>query len=112
MAAGAVRIAYRAFNQEHVAFIPALAVRALQQPGALPVDVSKVEGDQVIPQVGRAWRSRSGRALVIRLIDSDGEIMVPWQKFRQVVECGIDKARVSRIGTPAQSPREVPAHAG
>jgi len=97
---GAMRIAYRAFNQEHEAIIPALAVRALQQPGALPVDVSRVEGDQVIPQVGRAWRSRSGRALMIRTIDSDGEIMVPWVKFRQVADGTLDKARVSRVQRP------------
>jgi len=105
---GAMRIAYSAFNQEHEAIIPALAVRSLQQPGALPVDVSRVEGDQVIPQIGRAWRSRSGRALLIRTIDSDGEIMVPWVKFRQVAEGKLDKARVSRV-SPA--PKPAPASA-
>ena len=112
---GAASIVYTAFNQEHEAIIPALAVRSLQQPGALPVDVSRVDGDQVIPQVGRAWRSRSGRALMIRTIDSDGEIMVPWVKFRQVAEGRLDKARVSRVSLapkPTPAPEQQHQHQG
>ncbi|HMZ31437.1 MAG TPA: hypothetical protein PK272_06545 [Methanoregulaceae archaeon] len=107
MERSALKIVYESFGENRVAYIAARDVLDVQEPGAFPVNVQFIydsDGDcTVIEKAGKAWRSRSGRALMIRTVDSDGEIMVPWSKFKQVIADQVAKAHVSRITTAAKS---------
>lgn len=97
----ALKIEYESFNEKHVAYIGAPGIRSLTGPSQMPADVEEItggiDGTIVISQVGRAWRSRSGRALVIRTTQSQGELMVVWSQFRKVLEGQVERARLSRF---------------
>ncbi len=104
MEKSALRIEYESFNQAHVVYISVQGLRSLTGTPNFPCDVEEIQegtdGTIVISTVGRAWRSRSGRALVIRTTQSQGEIMVPWSQFRKVLDKQVQKAVISRF-TPA-----------
>lgn len=108
----ALRIEITTFNQKHVAYISVAGIRQLIGPTQMPADVEEIragiDGTEVITQVGKAWRSRSGKALVINTSQSQGELMVPWTGFKKVIEKKVEKARLSRF-TPPEKPRPRPS---
>jgi len=108
----AVKVTYESFGKTHTAFIGAAGVRSLTGPAQMPCDVEEIQegadGTEVISQVGKAWRSRSGKALVINTSQSQGELMVPWTGFKKVIEKKVEKARLSRF-TPPDKPRPRPS---
>lgn len=107
----ALRIDYESFGKSHTAYISPAGIRALIEK-MMPADVEEVrtgiDGTEVISQVGRAWRSRSGRALVITTSQSQGELMTPWSGFKRVIEKKVEKARLSRF-TPPPKPQPRPS---
>lgn len=108
----ALKIEYESFGHPHVAYISAAGIRSLVGPTHMPCDVEEItegiDGTTVICKVGRAWRSRSGRALVITTNQSQGDLMVPWSQFRKVLDRQVMKAIVSRFN-PAPKPQPRPA---
>jgi len=100
----ALKIEYESFGQKHVAHISAAGIRSLVGPTHMPCDVEEIregiDGTIVISKVGRAWRSRSGRALVINTTQSQGELMVPWGQFKRVLDRQVQKAVISRFNPP------------
>jgi len=102
----ALRVDYESFGQKHVAYISAAGIMSLTGPGNIPCDVEEmtegIDGTIVIEKVGRAWWSRSGRALVIRTTQSDGEIMAPWSQFRKVIDRQVQKAAISWFNPPGK----------
>ena len=101
----ALKIVYESFGTEHTVYLSPVGIRSLTGPGHFPCDVLELltgpDGIEIIPQeIGRAWRSRSGRALVIVTPTSDGELMIPWQRFKRVIEHRIPSATVSRFNGP------------
>ena len=115
----ALKIVYESFGTEHTVYLSPPGIRSLTGPGHFPADVLELltgpDGIEIIPQeIGRAWRSRSGRALVITTPTSDGELMIPWQRFKKVVEHRIPSATVSRFNgpeKPAPRPTSEPQNA-
>lgn len=105
----ALRIDYESFGQAHTVFISPAGLRSLTGTSQMPADVEEVregiDGAIVISQAGKAWRSRSGRALVIRTVQSDGDLMVPWNQFKKVIENQAAKATVSRFSPSIIPPR-------
>jgi len=111
MAKAALRIDYESFGKSHTAYISPMGIRSLIEK-MMPADVEEVragiDSTDVITQVGKAWRSRSGKALVITTSQSQGELMVPWSGFKRVIEKKVEKARLSRF-TPPPKPRPRPS---
>lgn len=109
----ALRIDFESFNQKHVVHIGAVGIRSLVGPTHMPCDVEEItegiDGTIVLSKVGRAWRSRSGRALVITTSQSQGELMVPWSQFRKVLDRQVQKAIVSRFCPAPPNPQPRPA---
>lgn len=108
----ALRIDYESFGQAHTCYISGKGIRSITGPSQFPADVEEItegiDGTIVITQIGKAWRSRSGRALVIRTTQSDGDLMVPWSQFRKVIGGQAAKAIISRFNPPPKpQPRPV-----
>lgn len=97
----ALRVTYEAFGKTVTVFIGAKDLARVLMPGAPAVPVVNVrtgiDGTEVTESIGTAWRSRSGKALMIRTIDSDGEIMASFSKVRQIVHGEIRFAYLSRL---------------
>lgn len=109
MEKSALRLTYEAFGKMHTAYIAARDLDRILQPGAPPVKVihirTGIDGEEVTDEIGTAWRSRSGRALMIRTIDSDGEIMASFSKVRQLTHGEVGFAYLSRFpDKPKASP--------
>ncbi|MDI6898862.1 MAG: hypothetical protein QMC82_03430 [Methanolinea sp.] len=110
----AVEVAYRGVGGEYTAYIGAKDIPGLVGPSRMPCDVHEVHEDPgtdttMITVVGRAWRSRSGRALMIKTVHTAGaDMMVTWRKFLDVLEGRTDRATVSkfadRIDTTTPAP--------
>lgn len=109
----ALRIIYESFGTSHTVYISPAGIRSLIEK-MMPADVEEVrtgiDGTEVVTQVGKAWRSRSGKALVITTSQSGGELMVPWTGFKKVIEKKVEKATVSRFNPP-EKPRPRPSSA-
>jgi hypothetical protein len=107
----ALRIIYESFGTSHTVYISPAGIRSLIEK-IMPADVvtirEGIDGTEVIESVGRAWRSRSGKALMILTNQSAGEIMCPWGQFKKVIEKKVEKATVSRF-TPPEKPRPRPS---
>lgn len=108
----ALKIEYEAFGKTHVVYISTAGLRSLTGPSQMPADVEEItigiDGTEVISKVGRAWRSRSGKALVINTSQSQGELMVPWGQFKRVLDRQVQKAIISRFNPPPKpEPRPV-----
>lgn len=111
MEKSALRLTYEAFGKTHIAYIAALDLDKILQPGAPSVKVihirAGIDGEEVTDEIGTAWRSRSGKALMIRTIDSDGEIMASFSKLRQLTHGEVKYAYLSRIpDNPKPAPRQ------
>jgi len=99
----ALKVTYTSFGATHTAYIGQHDTRRVQEPGAPQVDVVKVRvagpGDTILSEsIGKAWRSRTGRALILRTIDSQGEIMTPWKQFILMASGEAEYAALSRFG--------------
>lgn len=104
MAKQALRVEYESFGKTHTCFISPTDIRALidKTMPATVVEISQegIDGLPVIAQVGKAYRSRSGKALIINTSESGGDIMTPWTSFKKVIEGKVEKARLSRLNPP------------
>lgn len=112
MEKSALRLTYEAFGKKVTAYIAARDLVRVLMPGAPAVPVvhvrTGIDGTEVTENIGTAWRSRSGKALMIRTIDSDGEIMASFSKVRQLNQGEIRFAYLSRLPNK-DKPRPNPA---
>lgn len=77
------------------------------------VSIKETPNDVVTSTKGRAYRSRSGRALVLRLVDMAGaEAMTPWKNLMQVIEGTAKAAPLSVMEEPKRPPSPTPTPAG
>ena len=93
------------FGAEHVAYLTRQEVRKItsdRMPGDL-VTVTETPQEIITAIVGKAFRSRTGRALMIRVPYYSGDLMTPWAAFQKVMEGQQPAAPVSivQILTPA-----------
>jgi hypothetical protein len=74
------------------------------------VSVKETQNDIVTSTKGRAYRSRSGRAFVLRLVDMAGaEAMTPWKSLMMVLEGTTKAAPLSVMEEPKRPPTPTPA---
>ena len=76
------------FGASHVAYLTRQEVRKItsdRMPGDL-VTVTETPQEIITSIVGKAFRSRTGRALMIRTPYYSGDLMVPWQSFLNTME--------------------------
>lgn len=101
----AFRVTYHSLGETHSVFLGSADAYKVQIPGAPSVDLYRVsehpDGTIVTEAAGKAWRSRTGRALMIRTADSRGEVMAPWKRFVQLVDGEITYTPLSRFGDEA-----------
>ena len=93
------------FGASHVAYLTRQEVRKItsdRMPGDL-VTVTETPQEIITSIVGKAFRSRTGRALMIRVPWYSGDLMTPWAAFQKVMEGQQPAAPVSivQILTPA-----------
>ena len=93
------------FGAEHVAYITRQEVRKIldqRMPGDV-VTITETPQEIITAIVGKAFRSRTGRALMIRVPYYSGDLMTPWAAFQKVMEGTQPAAPVSivQILTPA-----------
>jgi hypothetical protein len=98
----AFKVTYQTHGETHSVFLGSADAYKVQIPGAPSVDLYRVsehpDGTIVTEIAGKAWRSRTGRALMVRTADSRGEVMTPWKRFVQLVNGEITYAPLSRFG--------------
>jgi hypothetical protein len=112
----ALRIDYDAFHEQHTVFI---GMKDLQQLArdrfapAAPVKEVRMgpDGTETCDKVGYAARTASGKAVKISTTTSDGDLIVPWTTFLQVLNYKIKQAPVSRIRIAEAPPKPAPAPA-
>ena len=93
------------FGAEHVAYVTRQEVRKItdqRMPGDV-VTITETPQEIITAIVGKAFRSRTGRALMIRVPYYSGDLMAPWAAFQKVMEGQQQAAPVSivQILTPA-----------
>jgi hypothetical protein len=98
------------FGAQHVVYITRQAVRTItaeRMPGDV-VTVTETPQEIITAIVGKAFRSRTGRALMIRVPWYSGDLMTPWAAFQKVMEGTQPAAPVSIVQTsiPAPKPRQ------
>lgn len=104
---------YDSFGEKKEALLSARSAQILlNDRGAPGQDLIRtctgIDGAEVTHQVGKAYRSRSGKALMIKTIDSQGDLSVPWQAFKKVVSGESQNAPASRIDQPPK-PKPAPS---
>ena len=106
--AGGVKITFTdPFGAEHVAYITRQEVRKIldqRMPGDV-VTITETPQEIITAIVGKAFRSRTGRALMIRVPYYSGDLMTPWQAFQKVMEGSQQAAPVSIIQTTTTTPK-------
>jgi hypothetical protein len=72
------------------------------------VTVTETPQEIITAIVGKAFRSRTGRALMIRVPYYSGDLMTPWAAFQKVMEGTRPAAPVSivQITTSTPKPRQ------
>lgn len=69
------------------------------------VSIRETPNEIVTSMVGRAYRSRSGKALMLRLVDMAGaEAVSPWKNLMMVMDGTVKAAPLSIIEEPAPRP--------
>ncbi|MHB8162793.1 MAG: hypothetical protein ACYDDV_00415 [Methanoregula sp.] len=102
----ALRIDYESFGRSHMAFIEMqdlnLLVRDRFAPAA-PVRQKRLgtDGSEIDEMIGYACRTVSGKALKVSTSTSEGDMIVPWAGFLQVVNLKIKSAAISRVNYSA-----------
>ena len=98
--AGGVKITFTdPFGAEHVAYVTRQEVGKIldqRMPGDL-VTVTETPQEIITAIAGKAFRSRTGRALMIRVPYYSGDLMTPWQAFQKVMEGQQPAAPVSIV---------------
>lgn len=102
---------YDSFGKKKEAHLSARSAQVLlNDRGAPGQDLTRtwtgIDGAEVTEQIGKAYRSRSGKALMVKTIDSQGDLSVTWQAFKKVVSGQSGSAPLSRIDQP---PKPKPA---
>jgi hypothetical protein len=98
------------FGAQHVVYITRQAARMItteRMPGDV-VTVTETPQEIITAIVGKAFRSRTGRALMIRVPYYSGDLMTPWAAFQKVMDGTQPAAPVSIVQTsiPAPKPRQ------
>lgn len=98
------------FGAQHVVYITRQAARMItteRMPGDV-VTVTETPQEIITAIVGKAFRSRTGRALMIRVPYYSGDLMTPWAAFQKVMEGTQPAAPVSivQITTSTPKPRQ------
>lgn len=107
-------ISYESFGKRMEVLLPTRSAQILlNDRGAPGQDLVRtwtgINGAEVPHQIGKAYRSRSGKALMIKTIDSQGDLSVPWQAFKKVFSGESPNAPVSRIDQPESSQQRPPS---
>ena len=95
------------FGASHVAYITRQEVRKIldqRMPGDL-VTVTETPQEIITSIVGKAFRSRTGRALMIRVPYYSGDLMAPWAAFLKVMEGTQPAAPVSIVQVLIPGPK-------
>ena len=109
-----VRITYRdLFGTDHPLYVNRQGIARIRDDRAT-ADVLKIEEtitqDLVVSTEGRAYRSRSGRSLCLKLPGLiGGEGFVPWRSFIDVLEGRKTSAPVSIIETAEKTRQNAPS---
>jgi len=95
------------FGAQHVAYLTRQECRKItadRMPGDV-VTVTETPQEIITSIVGKAFRSRTGRALMIRVPYYSGDLMTPWQAFQKVMEGQQQAAAVSIVQILTPSPK-------
>ena len=109
-----IRITFTVFSTEHTVYLTrreVLKITADRMPGEI-CTITETAGEIITCNVGKAFRSRTGRALMIRTPNYSGDLMTPWQAFQKVMDGSQMAAPVSIIeqgNAPPQRHSEPPA---
>jgi hypothetical protein len=83
-----LRVVARAFGKETTGIITSEGVQRLLSPGSSPGEIlgtrGGVDGAEITEKIGTAYRSRSGRGIIIRLVGAP-ECMGSWGGFKDVL---------------------------
>jgi hypothetical protein len=105
-----VKILARAFGKEVHGTITPEGVKKLLSPGSSPAEILKVQrtpdGTEIYEKIGTAFRSRSGRGLIISLIAAP-EASGSWDGFRAVLGGTRERIAISVL-EPAEEEQEDP----
>ena len=101
------------FGAEHVAYLTRQEVRKItsdRMPGDV-VTITETPQEIITAIVGKAFRSRTGRALMIRVPYYSGDLMTPWAAFLKVMEGTQPAAPVSIVQVLIPGPKVSKNHA-
>jgi hypothetical protein len=101
------------FGASHVAYVTRQEVRKItadRMPGDV-VTISETPTEVITEIAGRAFRSRTGRALMIRVPWYSGDLMTPWAAFQKVMEGTQPAAPVSIVQVLIPGPKVSKNHA-
>ena len=101
------------FADPFVAYLTRQEVRKItsdRMPGDV-VTITETPQEIITAIVGKAFRSRTGRALMIRVPYYSGDLMAPWAAFLKVMEGTQPAAPVSIVQTLIPGPKVSKNHA-
>jgi len=101
------------FGASHVAYLTRQEVRKIldqRMPGDV-VTITETPQEIITAIVGKAFRSRTGRALMIRVPYYSGDLMTPWAAFQKVMEGTQPAAPVSIVQILTPAPKVSQNHA-
>ena len=110
------RITLSPFGDDQIVYLTRRELAKItsdRMPGDL-VTITETPQEIITAIVGKAFRSRTGRALMIRVPYCSGDAMAPWQTFIKVMEGRQAAAPVSIIEKPLHQHRYHPTetHSG
>lgn len=86
---GRLKVCVTSFGKEHTGYVALVGIRRLTQPGSMPADIikTKVEPDgvEVTEMVGKIFRSRSGRGVIVTMPALNGEASGSWGGLRDLI---------------------------
>ena len=97
-----LRIDFTVFKDDYHIFLTRRELSNILKdrfPGDL-VSIQETPGEVIISIIGKAFRSRTGRALMIRTPYYSGDMMVPWQAFQNVLAGIAARAPISVLELP------------
>jgi hypothetical protein len=97
-----LRISYDTFGTFYTAFIGTRDLQKMVRDRFAPASPvmqmrTGIDGAEVTEKIGYACRSVSGKALKISTSTSGGDLIVPWTRLLQVVNCKVRLASISRL---------------
>jgi len=82
------RIVFTLSGSDHTVYLTRRELARItgdRMPGDL-VTIEETPSEIITSVIGKAFRSRTGRALMIRTPYYSGDLMVPWQSFQKAME--------------------------